>query len=77
MRLFSKYFQLSFMILLIGCAVAKADMGEIESISPNDASAMYADKKAVIVDVREDSEWNEQHIPGAIHIPLAQLNERL
>ena len=77
MRLFSKYFQLSFMILLMGCAVAKADMGEIESISPKEASAMYADKKAVIVDVREDSEWNEQHIPGAIHIPLAQLNERL
>jgi rhodanese-related sulfurtransferase len=77
MRLFSKYFRLSFMILLMGCAVAKADMGEIESISPKEASAMYADKKAVIVDVREDSEWNEQHIPGAIHIPLAQLNERL
>jgi rhodanese-related sulfurtransferase len=77
MRLFSKYFQLSFMILLMGCAVAKADMGETESISPKEASAMYADKKAVIVDVREDSEWNEQHIPGTIHIPLAQLSERL
>jgi rhodanese-related sulfurtransferase len=77
MRLFSKYFQLSFIILLMGCAVAKADMGEIASISPKEASAMYADKKAVIVDVREDSEWNEQHVPGAIHIPLAQLNERL
>jgi rhodanese-related sulfurtransferase len=77
MRLFSKYFQLSFMILLMGGAVAKADMGETESISPKEASAMYADKKAVIVDVREDSEWNEQHIPGAIHIPLAQLSERL
>jgi rhodanese-related sulfurtransferase len=77
MRLFSKYCRLSFMILLIGCAVAKADMGEIESISPKEASAMYLGKKAVIIDVREDSEWNEQHIPGAIHIPLAQLNERL
>jgi len=38
---------------------------------------MYAGKEAIIVDVREDSEWNEQHITGAIHIPLAQLNERL
>ena len=77
MHLFLKYFRLSFIILLMGCAVAKADMGKIESISPKEASAMYADKKAVIVDVREESEWNEQHIPGAIHIPLAQLNERL
>jgi rhodanese-related sulfurtransferase len=77
MRLFSKYFQLSFIILLMGCAAAQAETGSIESISPQDASAMYAGKKAVIVDVRENSEWNEQHIPGAIHIPLGQLNERL
>lgn len=77
MRVLSNYCQLSFMILLMGCAVARADMGEIESISPKEAAAMYTEKKAVIVDVREDSEWNEQHIPGAIHIPLAQLNERL
>jgi len=77
MRVFSKYFQLSFILLLMGYAVARADMGEIGSISPKEASAMYSGKKAVIVDVREDSEWNEQHIPGAIHIPLGQLNERL
>lgn len=77
MHLFSRYFQLSFIILLMGCAVARADTGEIELISPKEASAMYTGKKAVIVDVREDSEWNEQHIPGAIHIPLAQLYERL
>ena len=77
MRLFSKYFQLSVIAFLMGCAVARADMGEIESISPKQASAMYTEKKAVIVDVREDSEWAQQHIPGAIHIPLAQLNERL
>lgn len=77
MRLFSKYCQLSFMLLLMGGTVAQADMGEIASVSPKEASAMYTGKKAIIVDVREDSEWNEQHIPGAIHIPLAQLNGRL
>ena len=58
---------------MLGCAVASAG----ESISPEEALAMHAGQKAVIVDVREDSEWNEQHIPGAIHIPLAQLNDRL
>ena len=78
MRLFSKFCRLSFMILLLGCAVARADTDDrVELISPREASVMYAEKNAVIVDVREDSEWNEQHIPGAIHIPLAQLNERL
>jgi rhodanese-related sulfurtransferase len=77
MRVFLKYCQLSFIVLLMTCAVAKAGMNEADSISPKQASEMYAEKKAVIVDVREESEWNEQHIPGAIHIPLAQLNERL
>jgi rhodanese-related sulfurtransferase len=77
MRILSKYCQLSFIVLLMTCAVAKADTGDIESISPKKASAMFTGQKAVIVDVCEDIEWNEQHIPGAIHIHLAQLNKRL
>ena len=75
MRLLLQYFQLSFLLVLIACA--NADVDSIESISPKEASVMNSGKKGVIVDVREDDEWNEQHIPGAIHIPLAQLNERL
>ena len=77
MRVFLKYCQLSFIVLLMTFTVAKADMNEADSISPKQASEMYAEQKAVIVDVRDDSEWNEQHIPGAIHIPLAQLNGRI
>lgn len=42
-----------------------------------EASAMQSENKEVIVDVREDDEWNEHHIHGAIHIPPAQLNARL
>jgi hypothetical protein len=38
----------------MGCAVAKADMGEIESIFPKEASAIHTGQKAVIADVRED-----------------------
>ena len=77
MRVIAKYCQLSFIVLLMAFTAAKAEMGEADSISPKQASVMYAEQKAVIIDVREDSEWNEQHIPGAIHIPLAQLSGRL
>ncbi len=28
---------------------------------------------ATVIDVRTDAEWNEGHVPGAIHIPLDQL----
>ena len=30
-----------------------------------------------IVDVRNDSEWAAGHIPGAIHIPLSRLSDRI
>ena len=75
MRSFLQYLQLGFVTILLGCA--NADVDSIDSISPVEASVMTSEQKAVIIDVREDSEWNEQHIPGAIHIPLAQLNDRL
>ena len=32
-------------------------------------------KKAVLVDVREKSEWNKGHVKGAIFLPLSALQE--
>src|SRR5438876_11335203 len=31
------------------------------------------DQEIVLVDVREKHEWNEGHIPGAIHVPRGYL----
>jgi len=31
---------------------------------------------ATVVDVRSATEWNEGHIPGALHVPLAHLTLR-
>ena len=58
--------------LLAGCTPS-----DIAAISPKESAVMLAEQKAIIVDVREDSEWNEQHIAGAIHIPLAQVQSRI
>lgn len=77
MKNFLKYCRLSFIISLLSCNVVKADTDTLELISPQEASALTAEKKAIIIDVREDNEWNTVHIPGAIHIPLAQLSTRL
>ena len=32
---------------------------------------------AVLVDVREDAEWDAGHIPGALHIPMGQIPARV
>ncbi|MEE9331167.1 MAG: rhodanese-like domain-containing protein [Methylophilaceae bacterium] len=50
---------------------------EAPSISPKVAAEMFADNKAIIIDVRENEEWLEQHIDGAILIPLGEVESRL
>ena len=40
----------------------------ITEISPQDAAAKLKSGEAVIVDVREKDEWDEGHIPDAIHL---------
>lgn len=32
---------------------------------------------ALILDVREVGEWRRAHIPGALHVPLTQVEDRL
>ena len=44
-------------------------------VGPQEA-AQLRDEGALIVDVREDHEWDAGHIPGAVHVPLMQLAER-
>jgi rhodanese-related sulfurtransferase len=67
-----KYIIAGFLLLISFMVQAESDL-----ISPKEASALYSEKKAVIVDVREDDEWNDGHIAGAVHIPLKQLNTHL
>lgn len=35
------------------------------------------EKKAVIVDVREEDEWDEGHLKQAIHLPLSKIEKGL
>src|SRR5215472_997117 len=47
--------------------VAEANKN-ITEISPQDAAAKLKTGEAVIIDVRERDEWDEGHIPGAMHM---------
>ena len=40
----------------------------ITEISPQDAAAKLKSGETIIADVREKDEWDEEHIPGAIHM---------
>ena len=41
---------------------------KITEISPSEAAAKSKSGEAVIVDVREKDEWEEEHIPDATHM---------
>jgi rhodanese-related sulfurtransferase len=47
-------------------------MSEIPQIASTDVH-----DHAVILDVREQDEWDAGHAPGAVHIPLGELPTRL
>jgi hydroxyacylglutathione hydrolase len=58
----------------------RAAGGPIATVDQIDAPALTAARDAgdvVIVDVRDDGEWDSGHLEGAIHLPLATLASHL
>ncbi|MBN9565694.1 MAG: rhodanese-like domain-containing protein [Alphaproteobacteria bacterium] len=48
-------------------------MTNVISINPLEAKSLLDQKKALLVDVREDSEFQEERISGSIHLPLSSM----
>ena len=58
----------------------KSLRGELEKVAQLDApelQSLVERGDAQVVDVRSPEEWSRGHLPGAIHIPLAQLPDRV
>jgi molybdopterin/thiamine biosynthesis adenylyltransferase/rhodanese-related sulfurtransferase len=53
--------------------------GEIEEVDSTQALDSLRDSERgwVIVDVREREEWDEGHLPGAVHVPRGHLESRI
>ena len=50
---------------------------QVPTISLGDARELLAAGDTVFLDVREQAEWNLGHVPGALHVPRAQVAERI
>jgi len=50
---------------------------EIAEVDAARARALIDSGEPVVVDVREQDEWDEGHIPGALHIPRGHLESRI
>jgi sulfur-carrier protein adenylyltransferase/sulfurtransferase len=56
-------------------AEARDEIPEVDA--PTLAAALAGDDAPVVVDVREQSEWDEGFIPGAVHVPRGFLESRI
>jgi molybdopterin/thiamine biosynthesis adenylyltransferase/rhodanese-related sulfurtransferase len=50
---------------------------EISEVDATHARELLEQGEPVVVDVREQDEWDEGHIPGAVHIPRGHLESRI
>jgi len=55
------------LISLVACSTSS------DFISGSEAKKLVEDQKAIILDVRTASEYNDNHIENAINVPLADL----
>ncbi len=51
--------------------------GEIDEVDATRARELVDAGEPLVVDVREQDEWDEGHIPGAVHIPRGHLESRI
>jgi adenylyltransferase/sulfurtransferase len=51
--------------------------GEISEVDSSRARDLIDSGEPVVVDVREQDEWDEGHIPGSVHIPRGHLESRI
>jgi molybdopterin/thiamine biosynthesis adenylyltransferase/rhodanese-related sulfurtransferase len=52
--------------------------GEIDEVdAPSARELLESIDPPLLVDVREQDEWNEGHLPGAVHVPRGNLESRI
>jgi molybdopterin/thiamine biosynthesis adenylyltransferase/rhodanese-related sulfurtransferase len=55
----------------------RAARAEVPEVTPLEANALRANPRAALVDVREDSEWEQGHIPGAHHVARSYIEQQI
>lgn len=64
-------------IVLLLMNESRRKLFNFKEVSPNGAVRLMNDESLLVLDVREDKEFNEGHIINAVHIPVGLLEERL
>ena len=62
------------LLLLTGCGGKESD-GSYQQITQEKAKKMMDNQKVIILDVREQDEYDGGHIPGAVLLPVGTIDE--
>ena len=62
------------LLLLAGCSGNTAD-SSYQQISQEEAKDMMDSQDVIILDVREQDEYDSGHIPGAVLLPVGTIDE--
>ena len=57
--------------------IEELDPSQVKEILDHRATNGSADEAPVILDVREQQEYEQGHIPGAVHVPRGHLETRI
>jgi molybdopterin/thiamine biosynthesis adenylyltransferase/rhodanese-related sulfurtransferase len=60
-----------------GAELIEQIKGQIDEVQPSEASEELSRNGIALVDVREQHEFEERHIPGATHVPRGHLESRI
>ncbi len=68
-------------LAVIATLIIKTEIGlklnNIPQLNTNEAVRLMNDDNVVILDVRENNEYNEGHIRDSVHVPMTALVKRL
>lgn len=65
---------ISLLLLLTGCGGNSAD-GSYQQITQEEAKEMMDSQEVIILDVREQDEYDSGRIPGAVLLPVGTIDE--
>jgi len=56
---------------------AGKDFETVNRMNPKEFEAAYSSKEPLVIDIRKKSEYDSEHIIGAINVPLNEINQHL